>query len=345
MAATNNRDAIPVNTQTLCVILPSWVGDTVMATGLLRTCATQRPNTKLKVILRPALSALLEGLPYIDAIHQAKMKGLTGPLQSARILKKTNADAVLILPNSFRSALTARLAGVAKRIGYARDHRGILLTNAIEAPSRDEPISLLDYYQYLATCALGQKPTDMTPHLEVTDQQLSASAALLDKCDKRIVILNPGGNRLAKRWPAEKFVELGHLLTRELDAQLVITGAPSEAELVAHIADALPGSLDLAAKDLGLGTLKGVIRRACLMITNDTGPRHIAAALGTPVVTLFGPTDPRWTTLPGVKERLLVAEPFLPEERLADNHAALCNVDRITSADVLATAQSLLDET
>ncbi|MDG2055323.1 MAG: lipopolysaccharide heptosyltransferase II [Phycisphaerales bacterium] len=345
MPAMSNTSAIDANTRSLCVLLPSWVGDTVMATGLLRACAIQHPQTKIQVVVRPGLGSLLEGLPYISAIFEARMKGSVGPLRCARKIKESKSDAVLVLPNSFRSALIARLSGIRKRIGYARDRRGFLLTDAMTVPEHKGPISLLDYYQHLATFAFGKRPDDMTPGLTVTAEQLQDSKALLCESDRPLIILNPGGNRMAKRWPAEKFIELALLLKSEHGVEFAITGSPAEAELVSQIAQAIPDSTDLTAKGLSLATLKGVISRASLMITNDTGPRHIAAALGTPVVTLFGPTDHRWTTLPGVKERLLIAEPFLPEELVADHHADLCHVDRITTHDVFVNAQALLCET
>ncbi|MHC5114978.1 MAG: glycosyltransferase family 9 protein, partial [Planctomycetota bacterium] len=83
---------------------------------------------------------------------------------------------------------------------------------------------------------------------------------------------------------------------------------------------------------------------AALLVTNDTGPRHLAAALGTPVVTLFGPTDHRWTTLADIRERRLLAEPFLPAELVADRHPKVCTIDRIEVEDVLAAAAGMLNE-
>ena len=93
-----------------------------------------------------------------------------------------------------------------------------------------------------------------------------------------------------------------------------------------------------------LSSLKAVIQRAAVLITNDTGPRHIAAALGTPVVTLFGPTDHRWTTLCGVRERILLAEPFLPEELVADRHPKSCAIEKISVQDVVAAVDGLLKD-
>jgi len=79
------------------------------------------------------------------------------------------------------------------------------------------------------------------------------------------------------------------------------------------------------------------------MVTNDTGPRHLAVALGVPTIAIFGPTDHRWTTLPNARERIVVAQPFLPEELVADDHPKACAVDRIPVADVLHAVQATLD--
>ena len=99
---------------------------------------------------------------------------------------------------------------------------------------------------------------------------------------------------------------------------------------------------NLVHRGLTLGGLKAVIADASVVITNDTGPRHIAAALGTPVVTLFGPTDPRWTLIDFAHEKRLVADPFLPEELIADRQTRRCAITRITVADVLAATGQLL---
>ena len=100
--------------------------------------------------------------------------------------------------------------------------------------------------------------------------------------------------------------------------------------------------MHLCARGLTLGSLKAVLRRAALLITNDTGPRHIAAALGTPIVALYGPTDHRWTTLQAARERSVLAEPFLPEELVADRHPKACAIEKIAVEDVVHASLSLL---
>ena len=101
----------------------------------------------------------------------------------------------------------------------------------------------------------------------------------------------------------------------------------------------LPGARPVPPR---VGMARLILAGAALAVTNDTGPRHIAAALGTPVVSLFGPTDHRWTILPDIVERRILSEPFLPEEHLADRHPQRCRIDRITPDDVFAAASALL---
>lgn len=169
-----------------------------------------------------------------------------------------------------------------------------------------------------------------------------------------IVLLNPGGNNPAKRWPAERFAQLAAHLIEHRRAHVLISGSPAEADLTAQIHSLIPGPQRASAADLPsllnsqasslkpLALLKAIIARCNLMITNDTGPRHIAAALGVPVVTLFGPTDHRWTTIPFDRERILLADPTLPEEEVANDHPERCAIDRIQLATVIAAADSLL---
>ncbi|MHC4590421.1 MAG: glycosyltransferase family 9 protein, partial [Planctomycetota bacterium] len=185
---------------------------------------------------------------------------------------------------------------------------------------------------------------DIDPRMQlfVADAQRAEAARLLEGVSRPYAVLCPGANKAAKRWPAERFAAVADALAG-LGLAAVATGAPGEREVVAEVsrAAAVP-VLDLVQRGLGIGSLKAVIADAALCVTNDTGPRHVAAALGTPVVTLFGPTDHRWTTIECPHEQILVAEPFLPEPLVADDHARHCAITRIPVADVLAAAERLL---
>jgi heptosyltransferase-2 len=347
---SGGEPAIPLDCPALLIAFPSWVGDAVMATAVPAAIAAERPRTALSVAVRPPLQHLLDGLPW--PIIVADDRGPLGPWRAARILRRAARPApvaALLLANSFRRGLTVRLAGVARRVGYARDGRGILLTHAAPAPPRRVPLPLLEAYQRLCASALGGAVRLPPPRLVVTAAQEDRAAALLAGADGPLAVINPGANRADKRWPARCFARLAVELTLRLRLRVAVTGGPGERDLVRSVvAQARSGipidlaPIDLVERGVDLASLKGVLRRAAVLVTNDTGPRHIAAALGTPVVTLFGPTDPRWTTLPDAREHLLLAEPFLPAELSADRHPRACAIERITVTDALCAVTRLL---
>jgi heptosyltransferase-2 len=156
------------------------------------------------------------------------------------------------------------------------------------------------------------------------------------------VLLVPGANRADKRWPADRFATVARSLHDRFGWATVIAGAPGERALTAAVAAECDGLVvDLAAANGSLAALKAIASTAELVISNDTGPRHIALAVGTPVISLFGPTDHRWTIVPGALEHRLLAAPFLPDELAADRCAAACRIDRIVVDDVLRAVESL----
>jgi heptosyltransferase-2 len=335
---------LPGDLERLLIICPTWLGDTVMATPVLRTIRLHRPATRLIVGTRPGLSALLAGAPFVDELIELNMRGALGPARAAGAIGRRRPQAVLLLPNSFRSALTARLSGAPIRIGYRRDGRGALLTHALLPERSDRPTPAIEYYARLGTFALGIESIERRMELFISEEESAAADALLADVDGPYVLLVPGASKREKRWPAERFAQVADALRESRGLRCVITGMPTERGVLDAVATAAARPVvDLCRRGTTLSSLKAVIRGAAVMITNDTGPRHIAAAFRTPTVSLFGPTDPRWTALPEANERILLAEPFLPEELIADRHARLCAIDRIAVSDVLAAAEALLD--
>jgi heptosyltransferase-2 len=337
---------LPPDADAVAVVCPSWVGDTVMATPVFRAVRRHCAASRIVGVLRPGLAPLVDGLSEFDELVEGAYDRTGGLVATARRLRALRLDAILLLPNSFRTGLLARGAGAARRIGYRRDARGWLLTHAAPVPRAAAPVPTLQYYAELGAWAIGSPIDDRRLGLVVTDAQEEAGRRLLPR-DDPFVLLNPGGNRADKRWPATRFAAIADALHAGRGLRPVVSGAPRERELARSViegmsADARAAAVDLADRGVDLGGLKAVARRAALMITNDTGPRHVAAALDTPVVSLFGPTDPRWTTLEGVRERILRAEPFLPETMVSDEHASACRIDRIAVGDVLHAASDLL---
>jgi heptosyltransferase-2 len=342
------------------VIMPSWVGDAVMATPALRLLRTRLPGSFLGALVRPGIDELLAGSDLLDEVHVERAAGVMGPKFAAAKVRPRRYEQALLLTNSFSTALIARIAGIPRRLGYNRDARGLLLTERLEAPKtakgRWAPVPAVSYYHHAARALVGDEvpavPAAMLPEcrleLGISPEQQRAGDELLGRAGigagEMLILLNPGGNNPAKRWPAERFAAAGRALAERHGARVLVNASPSEAPLAAEIAGAVgPGAVSLAEHGITLGALKPIAKRARLMITNDTGPRHIAAALGTPVVSLFGPTDHRWTTIPtGEREAMLVADPTLPETEVADDHPERCRVDRITLEAVLGAAERVL---
>lgn len=340
-----SEPALATHTKHIVVVLPSWVGDAIMSTPVLRALREHRPEAHITGIMRSGLSDVLAGNPWLDAMITCDMKGLGGIGRLARAIKSARPEACVLLPNSFRTGLAARLSGTPIRIGYKRDGRGWLLTQGLDVEKSSSPTPTVDYYSHLACAALGIERIERHMELFVTEDEEKSAIRILQDVSGPFVLLNPGGNKLPKRWPTDRFAKVADTLFEKHGLNTVLSGSPGEAEVLREIEDtANPGTpiINAAERGVMLGSLKSIIQRAALMITNDTGPRHMAAALGTPLVTLFGPTDHRWTTLDYPRERILLAEPFLPEHLIADDHPKSCRIERIGVEDVISAAENLL---
>ena len=347
----------------LLVICPSWVGDVVMATPALGLLRRELPGSLIGAMVRPGLDELLAGTGVVDEFHVVRPSGVMGPKHAAAKVRPRRYDAALLLTNSFSTALTTRLAGIPRRVGYDRDLRGLLLTDRLVAPRRPDgswaPVPAVAYYLRAAwEGLLGRRdamPQDQHMRLAVSDTERAAAERVLSmtpagqagQSERRIAVLNPGGNNPAKRWPAERFAVLGDHLAQRHGLTVLINGSPAEAPLCRSIAGQMKAVASVLP-DMGitLGSLKGVVSRAAVMVTNDTGPRHLAAAFGVPLVTLFGPTDHRWTTIPTHPtgpERIILADPTLPESELANDHPERCRIDRIETIEVMSATDDVLE--
>ncbi|MDP7030125.1 MAG: glycosyltransferase family 9 protein [Phycisphaerales bacterium] len=319
------------------VIMPTWIGDVCMATPALHLLREAMPDDgHITVGVRHGMKALLAGLPTVDHIVRLDPRGMGGPCRAGRVIASTAPDAVLVLPGSFRTAAAAWCSRSRRRVGYARDRRRWLLTDPVPQPDRSVPVSTIDWYAALVGTAAPPPP-----RLVVTDEDAAAAAELVQP-EPAYLLLIPGANRVDKRWPVERFAGVANTAHARHGWTTVIAGAPGERDLTAAVARGCTGpTIDLAALGGSLSALKGCVAGAQVVVSNDTGPRHIATALGTPVVSLFGPTDHRWTVTPAAAEVRLLSEPFLPKDLMADRHASACGIDRIAEGDVLHAIERL----
>jgi heptosyltransferase-2 len=308
----------------LLVVLPNWVGDAVMATPVLRALREHFPHSRITYLGRNVVLDLLDGAPWCNAVIADNCgPGLRAIMRLARRLRPAQFDLAVLLPNSFRSALIAKLGRAKRRVGYSRDGRGWLLTDRL-APPRDErgrlkPTPTLDYYRRLVQ-SIEVPCESPAMELPLRDADAQAADALLAQSGhdpaRPLVMLNPGASfGPSKMWEPARYAALGDALVRVRNAQIIINAAPSERGIAAAVARrmAAPPLVSFADRDNTLGLLKGLLRRCDLLVTNDTGPRHVAAALGIGVVTIFGSTDPVWAHTGHPRERTVrVAAPCSP---------------------------------
>ncbi|HEX8913767.1 MAG TPA: lipopolysaccharide heptosyltransferase II [Humisphaera sp.] len=317
----------------ILVVQPSWVGDAVMATPALRALRQRFPQAEITYLMRRWVKPVYAGMPWADRLvtyrtgKTPRKAGRGQFFELAARLRAAKFDMAVLLPNSFKTALICRMARIPRVVGYERDGRGFLLTDRLlpaKANGKFVPSPILRYYLGLAKY-LGADSTDLRMELFVTDaERREAEEVLLrgglprdvDRPGSRgqppMVLLNPGANYgAAKLWKPEYFAELADRLMGELNATVLISAAPKERPIVEQIKRHMKRvPVDLSNKGIGLGSLKEIVRRCDLMVTNDTGPRHIAAAMGVPVVTIFGPTHPEWTEIYYAKERIAKVKVF-----------------------------------
>jgi heptosyltransferase-2 len=318
----------------ILVVQPSWVGDAVMATPTLRSLRERFPAAHIAYLMKRYVKDIYTGMPWADQIityrtgKAAKKKSGNGQFfDLAARLRAGRFDLAVLLPNSFKTALVCKMAGIDRIVGYDRDGRGFLLTDKL-LPVKDKgkfvPSPIVKYYLGLANY-LGGTSRDLRMELFVTDSERREAESVLARCGLEptldrpgskgqppLVILNVGAQYgAAKLWKQEYFAELADRLMDELNATVLISATAKERPIVEAITRHMRrAGVDLSNKGMTLGSLKEIVRRCDLMVTNDTGPRHIAAAMDVPVVTVFGPTHPEWTEIYYPRERQVAVKVF-----------------------------------
>jgi len=279
------------------------VGDTILTYPTVQKLKSLFPHSHLAILVSSHLVDLWETFPYVDEIIHFQKKGGFGSFRDDLILssslKKKGFDLAIILPRSIRSAFQVYLARIPIRIGYQDEGRSLFLTHGI--PRTEEIIHAhrVHYYQKL-TDSLGQTERSPSPRIFLREGDRKwAEETLrdLDLLDGRPLIgMNPGATYgLAKCWYPERFGELGKRLFNKWKATVLFFGKEEERPIVKEILQHLKeGGIDLTGKT-HLLQLAALLERCQLLVTNDTGTMHVATAVSTPVVALFGSTDPSTT--------------------------------------------------
>lgn len=283
----------------------NWIGDAVMTMPAISALKKALPETKISILAKPWVSSLFENNPDIDEIilYEDKHKSFLGKFRLAGLLKRKGFCSSLLFQNAFDAALITFLAGIPQRIGYSRDLRKFLLTHPISFDDEDRKMHHIDYYLNLLKKS-GINADYSLPYIYLkTDERLCARK-LLNKLQQPVIGINPGAAYgSAKRWGSEKFAEVVQKIINELHGNVVIFGSASETKIADEImSDPLLSGLNskiisMAGKT-NLRQLSALISECGAFLTNDSGPMHISYAVRTPLVAIFGSTDPVLTGPP-----------------------------------------------
>ena len=281
----------------------NWVGDTILTYPTVQKLKSLFPHSHLAILVSSPLVDLWKTFPYVDEIIPFQKKKRIGSfwedLNLSQSLKERNFDLAIILPRSFRSAFQVYLARIPIRIGYQDERRSLFLTHGIRRTKEILRSHRVHYFQKLIE-PLGQVESSPYPRIFLREEDRKwADQALkeLGIMEGRLLIgMNPGATYgLAKCWYPERFGELGKRLFKKWKASVLLFGKEEERPIAKEILQHLKeGGIDLTGKT-HLLQLAALLERCQLLVTNDTGTMHVATAVGTPVVALFGSTDPSIT--------------------------------------------------
>ena len=287
--------SIPAPSRVL-VVMPRWVGDAVMATPLIDAVHEQWPEASIDLLMKRYLRGLFNDEPWLNDTLEI---GGESSFRSLRAdIARRRYDLAFLLPNSFRPAILTALGRVRRRVGYRRNGRAPLLTHGLPFPTT-RPFRMVEFYGALGA-RVGIDGTDRPMRLHVSDDRRKAAAALLAhhgvSSDRTIVAINPGAKYgSSKLWPTRHFAAAADQVAETTDANIILLAGPGEDELAEEIrAQMAASATHLPAAEVDLSMLAAVLTHTDLLLTNDTGPRHMGRAVGVPTVTVYGPTHATW---------------------------------------------------
>jgi heptosyltransferase-2 len=324
---------------------PNWVGDAVLAIPAIRAVRERFPSAEITLMVRPWVAGLFTSASYVDNVwSEEKPQGLSAWTHIMKQLRARKFDLALLLPNSFESALMMFLGRIPKRVGYATDGRRWMLTNCIKPGNKQQ--HQVHYYLDLVK-VLSASVTRPSIEIEATAEERSMARRLLATegipARAGFLVLNPGAAYgSAKRWHEDRFASVADELARDFGMHVVLIGSKNEQPIAEQIRRSIGARSAVLTGKTTLETLIGVLAESSLMITNDSGPMHIAAALGVPTVAVFGSTDDRVTAPYGPRTRVVKhavdCSPCLLRECPIDHRC----MNRVSVEDVCRAARELI---
>jgi heptosyltransferase-2 len=322
----------------------NWIGDAVMATPALGAIRAAFPSSEIVLAANPVVSELMSPHPFCDRVivydKRGPHRGIGGLWRFCRSLAEERFDLAILFQNAIEAAIIAKLARIKTRAGYGTDGRGMLLTHAVRASKEARRLHHIQYYLNMLE-GLGIPPAGQELRLQCTDEEKSWADNVLGP--GKWAAINPGAAYgSAKRWYPERFAQVADALTSDFGYESLLVGGPGEAEIGSDIESRMRSKpLNLIGRT-SVRQLMALLASVQLVITNDSGPMHVAAAFGRPIVALFGPTD-HTTTSPLCSRFSLVRKetecaPCLKRQCPTDHR---CMAD-ISVNDVLYAVETLL---
>ncbi len=328
------------------VRLTNWIGDAVMNTPALGAVRHSYPEAEIVLVANPLVAKLFASHPYCDRVlvfdKRGAHSGIGGFLRFCRLLRAERFDAAILLQKAFEAALMSALALIPRRLGYATDARAALLSHSMPLTDEVRCQHHTEHYLHLLR-SFGIEGGDGQQRLEVTQEEYAWAKAQLG--EGIWFAINPGAAYgSAKRWIPERFAAVADELAERFGARILLTGGPAETEIGSDIAGAMKVEpLNFIGKT-SVREMMALLSRCSLVVSNDSGPMHVAAALGIPIVAIFGPTD-HTTTHPLSQMHRIVRKPL----HCAPCLKRVCPTDHrcmeaVTAAEVVEAARELLGE-
>lgn len=289
---------LKLDVDTLIIRIPNWIGDAVMASAAIEAIRSKLPRARLVLVAKPWVSALFSRSRIINHLieyphHRGWNRG-ADLLKCVSAIRKEKPSAAILLQTSFESALMAWLARIPIRAGLPTDHRSWLLTDSVQLMRSVPKHHLVEEYLEIVSSILGPLNGHHAPRIELSqDDRAKADEVMGNATGRTCIALAPGAAfGSAKRWPPESFAKLAEMLVKRLGAAVYLFGGPAEVPTMHAITRSTDVGLNVAAGKYDLMVQAAMIAACDVCVANDSGLMHLAAAMDTTVVGLFGPTDP-----------------------------------------------------
>jgi len=292
--------------QNILIIKLRYIGDVLLATPAVRAIKAAQPDVRVTMMVNRGTEDVLSGNPDLDEIVVLDKGSLAAQWQLIARLRRRRFDTVIDLTDGDRSAFLSWISGAPVRIGFNDEHRwrGKCYTEVVQpVPGVRHRIDRdLD-----ALKPMGIQVGSKSPQLRLTPEEEKSADQLLDQLgvqrSQPMVILQPGARYWFKAWPPERFAELADRLTSQYGCQVLIGGSHQDIDLAQQIRQMAKNTPIIMAGRTSIKQFAAIAQKSALFVGSDSGAMHVATAVGTPVVALFGPSNPaEWGPRGGVIE-------------------------------------------